>query len=219
MVIESQPHAARMSASDRRQQLLETALDLFSRKGFEGATTKEIAAAAGVTEAIIFRHFPTKQALYTAVLDYKLQSSELQDWLAETRACMDRNDDAGLLRSIATNIFRAYRTDPRLERVLLFAALEGHELGLAHHRQLAIPIFELLRDYILRRQREGCLREYNPGAMIEAIAGVAQHYAMMTQMFGFNPPDDLSDEQAIETFIRIVMGGIQPAAAEKKTRK
>jgi TetR/AcrR family transcriptional regulator len=47
----------RMSASDRRNQLIDVAIDLFSRKGFGGTTTKEIAAAAGVTEAIIFRHF------------------------------------------------------------------------------------------------------------------------------------------------------------------
>ena len=64
----------RLPAEDRRRQLLETALGLFSKKGFDGTTTKEIAAAAGVTEAIIFRHFPTKQELYSAVLDYKHES-------------------------------------------------------------------------------------------------------------------------------------------------
>ncbi|HUJ21301.1 MAG TPA: TetR/AcrR family transcriptional regulator [Bryobacteraceae bacterium] len=214
-MIETRPHLNRMPAADRRQQLLETALDLFSQKGFGGTTTKEIAAAAGVTEAIIFRHFPNKQALYTAVLDYKLSTSELQDWLAETKACMDRNDDAGLLRAIARNTLRGYRADPRMERILLFAALEGHELGLGHHRRLAIPIFEVLRSYVVRRQRAGALRGFNPGAIIEAIAGVAQHYAMMTGMFGYKPPDDLSDEEAIETFTKIVMNGIQPAKKPK----
>ena len=208
-----------MSASDRRQQLLETALDLFSRKGFEGATTKEIAAAAGVTEAIIFRHFINKQTLYKAVLDYTVQASNLDGWLAETKACMERNDDAGLLRALATNILKSYRKDPRFERVVLFAALEGHEVGLAHHHQVAMPVYELLRDYIVRRQRQGALRGYNPGVIIEAIAGMTQHYAMMTQLFGYGAPDDLSDDQAIETFTQIVMNGIQPAVKPKKASK
>jgi TetR/AcrR family transcriptional regulator len=207
-----------MSATDRRQQLLETALDFFSRKGFEGSTTKEIAAAAGVTEAIIFRHFPNKQALYKAVLDYAAHASNLEPWLAETKACMERNDDAGLLRSIANNILKSYRTDPRFERVVLFAALEGHEAGLAHHHQLSIPIFELLSDYIVRRQRQGAFLGYNPGVIIEAIAGMTSHYAMMTQLFGYTPPSGLSDEKAIETFTRIVMSGVQPAA-RKKSKK
>jgi TetR/AcrR family transcriptional regulator len=208
-----------MSATDRRQQLLETALDFFSRKGFEGSTTKEIAAAAGVTEAIIFRHFPNKQALYKAVLDYAAHASNLEPWLAETKACMERNDDAGLLRSIANNILKSYRADPRFERVVLFAALEGHEAGLAHHHQLSIPIFELLRDYIVRRQRQGAFLGYNPGVIIEAIAGMTSHYAMMTQLFGYTPPSGLSDEKAIEAFTRIVMGGVQPPASRKKTKK
>jgi TetR/AcrR family transcriptional regulator len=208
-----------MSAIDRRQQLLETALDFFSRKGFEGATTKEIAAAAGVTEAIIFRHFPNKQALYKAVLDYTAHASNLEGWLAETKACMERNDDAGMLRSIANNILKSYRTDPRFERVVLFAALEGHEAGLAHHHQLALPVFELLRGYIVRRQRQGAFLGYNPGAIIEAIAGMTTHYAMMTQLFGYTPPSGLSDEKAIETFTRIVMSGVQKPAARKKSKK
>jgi TetR/AcrR family transcriptional regulator len=205
-----------MSAADRRQQLLETALDFFSRKGFEGSTTKEVAAAAGVTEAIIFRHFPNKQALYKAVLDYAAHASNLEPWLAETKACMERNDDAGLLRSIANNILKSYRADPRFERVVLFAALEGHEAGLHHHHQLSIPIFELLREYIVRRQRQGAFLGYNPGVIIEAIAGMTSHYAMMTQLFGYTPPDGLSDEKAIETFTRIVMSGVQPPARRKK---
>jgi TetR/AcrR family transcriptional regulator len=208
-----------MSAIDRRQQLLETALDFFSRKGFEGATTKEIAAAAGVTEAIIFRHFPNKQALYKAVLDYTTHASNLDGWLAETKACMERNDDAGLLRSIANNILKSYRTDPRFERVVLFAALEGHEAGLAHHHQLALPILELLSAYIVRRQRQGAFLGYNPGVIIEAIAGVTTHYAMMTQFFGYAPPSGLSDEKAIETFTRIVMSGVQKTARRKKSKK
>ena len=94
----------RLPASDRRRQLLETALDLFSRKGFEGATTKEIAAAAGVTEAIIFRHFPTKQALYTAVLDFHHEVREFDECLVEWNTLMEANDDEGLIRSIIDRI-------------------------------------------------------------------------------------------------------------------
>ena len=148
----------RLPASDRRQQLVETAMDLFSRKGFEGTTTKEIAAAAGVTEAIIFRHFPNKQALYTAVLDSKHESAEMQEWLAKSKECMDRNDDEGLFRTIASTILEAYRRDARYHRVLFFAALEGNEAGLAHHRQLSIPVYEQLCQYVARRQSEGVAR-------------------------------------------------------------
>lgn len=203
----------RMSGVDRRNQLLEAALEVFARKGFEGTTTKEVAAAAGVTEAIIFRHFPSKQALYNAVLDHHVQSAETQEWLSEIQRRMDENDDEGVLRSIAGVILKSYRNDTRYERVLLFAALEGHELGLAHNRQLVTPIYELLRDYFARRRRERAVADLHPGVIIGAIAGMVKNHAMMTQMFGFSP--GVSDEEVVENFVHIMINGIRPGRPQQ----
>ena len=61
-------YTGRMPADARREQILQTAVTLFSQRGFKGTTTKEIAKAAGVSEAIIFRHFATKDELYGAIL-------------------------------------------------------------------------------------------------------------------------------------------------------
>ena len=78
-VVPSTTH--RLTAPDRRRQLIEAAMDLFSRKGFAGTTTKEIALAAGVSEAIIFRHFATKDDLYWEVLSAKSAPDELKKQL------------------------------------------------------------------------------------------------------------------------------------------
>ena len=197
----------RLPASDRRRQLVETALDFFSRKGYGGATTKEIAAAAGVTEAIIFRHFPSKQDLYNAVLDHYHNTGSFSECIAQWKSCMERNDDEGLVRAIVEKIIESYRRDLRGHRVLLFAALEGHETGLEHNRQISFPIFELLCQYVARRQSEGALRGGNPGAVVAAVAGMASHYATMTQMFGFSV--NSNDRQMADSFVDIVMHGIQ----------
>src|SRR6478672_5650866 len=169
----------RLPASDRRRQLLETALDFFSRKGYGGTTTKEIAAAAGVTEAIIFRHFPTKADLYNAVLDYHHDSSALADCVAEFTRHIEADDDEALFRALIRGMIEGHRKDLRVHRVLLFAALEGHQLGLEHARALKAPIFELLYRYVARRQSEGAIRPGNPGAILAAVAGMAAHYATM----------------------------------------
>ena len=206
----------RLPASDRRRQLIETALDLFSRKGFEGTTTKQIAAAAGVTEAIIFRHFPNKQALYTAVIDFQHEAGEFDEWLARWKSHMDRNDDEGLIHSLIECVITKYRQDARVQRVLLFAALEGHELGLEHNRQRSYPIFELLLQYVARRQAEGALRDCNPGAIVAAAAGMAVHYGMMTELFGFKAAAD--DGQVANNFTRIVMDGIRTDSTTQGTK-
>lgn len=204
---DSRTHTLRLPASDRRRQLVETALDFFSRKGFGGTTTKEIAAAAGVTEAIIFRHFPTKHDLYNAVIDHHHHGGQLTECIAQCKACMDRNDDEGLIRTIIDKIIESHRRDQRGHRVLLFAALEGHETGLEHARQLSLPVFEMLCQYFERRQSEGALQLGNPGAIVAAVAGMAAHYANMTQMFGFST--NISDRQIADSFVAIIMHGIQ----------
>lgn len=59
--------APRLDSTARRLAILDAAMPLFAHKGFAATTTKEIAQAAGVSEALIFKHFPTKASLYEAI--------------------------------------------------------------------------------------------------------------------------------------------------------
>jgi AcrR family transcriptional regulator len=62
-------HAARLSAPERREAILDVALRVFSSGSYNGTTTAEIAREAGVTEPVIYRHFPSKRALWLACMD------------------------------------------------------------------------------------------------------------------------------------------------------
>src|SRR5437870_9214456 len=57
----------RLSAEDRRHAIVEAVKVVFAEKGFHGTTTRELADAAGVSEALLFKHFPNKEALYSAM--------------------------------------------------------------------------------------------------------------------------------------------------------
>jgi TetR/AcrR family transcriptional regulator, transcriptional repressor of aconitase len=57
----------RMDAAERKRAIVDIAMPLFARKGFAGTTTKEIAEVAGVSEALLYRHFPTKAALFEEI--------------------------------------------------------------------------------------------------------------------------------------------------------
>jgi len=198
----------RMSGTDRRAQLIDIAIDLFSKKGFAGTTTREIAAAAGVTEAIIFRHFATKQDLYKAILDTKCGTPEGETWSAELRQAMESNDDESVFRTLLTAIIRFKREDPRFERLMLHAVLEGNELAMMHHKQFAMPIGAQLVEYVERRQQAGAIRDVDPKAVIFAVAGIAQFYANQKYLHqaGEIP---LSDEAVIEAFLSILMKGLR----------
>lgn len=70
---------ARMRAEDRRRQLLEVAAELFAKLGYRGATTAELARAAGITEPILYRHFQNKLDLFTTLI-YEVGDEVIAAW-------------------------------------------------------------------------------------------------------------------------------------------
>ena len=64
----------RLTFKQRREQIIQAVLPLFGQRGRDGVTTKELAAVGGVSEALIFRHFPTKQDLFDALLAHQTQA-------------------------------------------------------------------------------------------------------------------------------------------------
>ncbi|WP_313406544.1 helix-turn-helix domain-containing protein [Aeromicrobium sp.] len=65
MTVEPGPKR-RMSAERRRAQIIDSARAVFARQGYAGSRTREIAAEAGVNEAMLYRHFPSKEELFEA---------------------------------------------------------------------------------------------------------------------------------------------------------
>ncbi|MFZ4810921.1 MAG: TetR/AcrR family transcriptional regulator [Ilumatobacteraceae bacterium] len=76
--------ATRPSADATRAKILAAALDLFSEQSFDGATTREIAARAGVTQGLLNYHFSSKDELWRAAVD---------DIFVELNDALDRRAD------------------------------------------------------------------------------------------------------------------------------
>jgi AcrR family transcriptional regulator len=59
----------RLPSRERRQAIVTAVQGAFADKGFDGTTTRELARAAGVSEALLYKHFPSKESLYVAMLE------------------------------------------------------------------------------------------------------------------------------------------------------
>src|SRR5947209_14209033 len=68
MTYSSRMATIRLDSQGRRRGIVDAAVPLFARKGFARTTTKEIAEAAQVSEALVFKHFPSKAALYEEII-------------------------------------------------------------------------------------------------------------------------------------------------------
>jgi TetR/AcrR family transcriptional regulator len=183
-------------------------MGLFAERGFAGTTTREIAQAAGVTEAIIFRHFATKQDLYAAILDHSSSFTNDEKWLAEVQSHMDRNDDEGLFRLVVSSILETHRTQSRFERLMLHASLEGNELAVMHCNQIMASIGVKFEEYIARRQAAGAMRQCDPRTIIFALVGMARSFGMQKYMYTCLEPLQ-SDEEIADAFASILITGIR----------
>jgi AcrR family transcriptional regulator len=185
--------------------IIDAALALFSQKGFRGTTTKEIAKAADCSEATIFKHFATKDELYSAILASKVT---IEETLARAAHAAAQNDDAGVLRAVGLEALIRTEDDPLLMRLLLFSALEGHELSRVFFESEVRRLHEFLSNYIAQRISDGVFRSVNPLVAARGIVGMIVHYLLIHEIFGVKRPAGVLPEQVVDTFVRLFLSGI-----------
>ena len=199
--------AGRMSAEDRRNQIIVTAAELFSQKGFRGTTTKEIAERAGVSEAIIFRHFATKDELYSAILDFKISQAgeRVNERLTDAAT---RKDDRAFFGLLAFGILEFHCNDETFLRLLLYSALEGHDLSSFVFNSAAREFKERIHRYIEQRINDGAFRPTDIKVAARAFVGMVLHQAEMRTVFKDTDDVEITNQQIADRFVEIFLTGI-----------
>jgi AcrR family transcriptional regulator len=204
---------SRQSSQERQASLIQAATTLFAKKGFNGTTTKEIARAAGISEALVFKHFPTKRALYAAILAEKVTVSELLSAMEESAK---KRDDQRVFTLIAGYRIRP-GVDPTLLRLLLFSALEGHELSDMFFGKHHKVFYDHLAAYIHTRVADGAFRQVDPLLAARAFIGIIVHHRLLHEIFGV--PMDRSHEDTVSTYVDIFLQGLVVTPATSRARK
>ncbi|MEP6848133.1 MAG: TetR/AcrR family transcriptional regulator [Acidobacteriota bacterium] len=203
----------RMSGDARREQILRTAVELFSKHGFRGTTTKEIARSSGVSEAMVFKHFATKDELYGAILDAKACHGEMQfPWTGneELQKAMDDRDDYGVFYNLALRAMNKHHADVGFMRLLFFSALEEHDLADRFFKEFVTRIYEFIGSYIEKRQKEGAMREVEPQVAVRAFLGMMIHHSLNNILWDKGRTLlNITNEQAAKNFAEIFLRGIE----------
>lgn len=199
------------------------ARQLFAKQGFRGTTTRQIADQAQVNEAILFRHFRSKEALYWAVLDNlsRLRNSRgtLQALIAERTRSSKPEADEGFFAAVAEGLLERSRQDPTLIRLFLFSALERHSLSQRFFRTYTTVYWDLLAKYIRGRMRAGEFKSTNPLLAARSFIGMVGHYNIMHTLLGPGKYPDYSDRVVGKTLARIWLGGMRNQNGAGRTAK
>ena len=202
-----------MKGDERREQILKTAVTLFSQRGFSGTTTKEIARASGVSEAMVFRHFASKDELYGAILANKACQDGMEPvpWESEPilKKAIAEKDDYAFFYNLAVLALKKHQADIGFMRLLFFSALEEHELAERFFTEFISRVYDFIGGYVERRQADGALREMNPRIVVRAYLGMIIHHSLNNILWDKKRTIlNVTNEEAAKNFTEILLNGI-----------
>lgn len=155
-----------------KDKILESGLKLFSRKGYLGATTKEIAKVAGIAEVTLFRYFPSKEKLFEEVINTHSFLPALRGLLPEI---------AGLSYEEGLRVIAKRFLDSLAERKDLIRIMhsEIHRYNEKIHKIYHAIIDEILKtlaSYFADMQKKGILRTFDTELGARAFLGMFFSY-------------------------------------------
>ena len=122
---------------ETQERLLDTAAELFAKRGYAGVSMRDIASAVGITQAAIYHHFSNKDALYVAAVTWLFEKNTLG--VGEQMA--EINDPAQRLELLIDAMLQAMEADPRFRLIYMRELLENDERKLAAIAESAFAAF------------------------------------------------------------------------------
>jgi AcrR family transcriptional regulator len=213
----------RIPANTRREQILDIATQLFARQGYEGTTTRHISQECGINEALIFRHFPTKEELYWSVIERKIDHANPAE---QMQAVLNAGgSELSVFSGVAHEILQRRSQDSTLSRLLLFSALEKHTLSERFLATYAADYYESLADYIRHRIESGQFRSTNPLLAARAFVGMVIYHSWIQEIFGGKRHKEFDLAEVSRTLAEIWLQGMSkrngssPNGARKESER
>lgn len=199
--------ATRMTGEERRRKILATSLALFARKGFAATKTKDLARAAGVSEAMVFKLFPDKERLYRALLRKKIEEAESVLPLADIAA--SREPPERFFGRIALIMFERVEGDPSFLRLLLYSALEDHPLATEFDAARAQGLRRAIEEYVRRQQKSGALRDVDPALVSRAFMGLVSSFLQARTIFREPGARRVPRERLVSELVSLFLAGMR----------
>ncbi|GAB4343986.1 MAG: hypothetical protein Kow0099_22970 [Candidatus Abyssubacteria bacterium] len=174
---EHKRRAARIKPENRKQEILETALKVFVRENYQGATTAKIAKAAGITEPVIYMHFESKKELFLEVI-----RKSREDMLEWNKKVLQENEDPIKRYQIFTDMFKYYTTEFKRDAALIWAVaatVNDPEIK-AEIRRTDEEVIKQLTDDIRKAIEERKITSrHSPDVMARIIHGINSHLSWL----------------------------------------
>jgi len=196
---------------EREERILEAAAAVFARKGFHGATIREIAELADVADGTIYNYFADKRDLLVAITRHVIAEST-GDAFAE----FQYQDDQAFLKSFLLDRFDFAWRNSDFAQTLLSQVWTDRVVRHKYLGEVIVPLLRLMEGYLESRIRAGTLRPVNTGIVVQAIAGSFLIFVMLATEGEQGLFDGLSNEELADELADLFLFGLKPRLREER---
>jgi TetR/AcrR family fatty acid metabolism transcriptional regulator len=196
------------TAADKRRLILDAAVRVFARQGFNGCRVSDIADEAGVAYGLVYHYFRSKDEI--------LDTLFLERWniLLEAIRETDRQDISPRekLYAIASFIVDSYRHDPDLMKVIIVEVTRAaNTFGQTHLAKIR-EAYELIANIVAKAQEDGAFKDtITPQFAAMAFYGAIEQ-VLTGWIFELLPSSEAESEQAKEFVVETICAGLDSGA-------
>ena len=196
--------AKRLSGPERRASIIDAARGLFASQGFHGVSVDEIARAVGVSPAVLYRHFDSKEALYESVL--RELAGQREDYVD---VVVRSNGQFGtVLRGLTKVFVHSIAQQPDLLKMEMHSVLEGHTAT----REFFVNRWKTFTDYIEfslgRMQDAGVIEPVNARAAGLLYQGMLREALLIKCMEASDRFDDMALDELIDELVTLFLHSV-----------
>jgi AcrR family transcriptional regulator len=211
--------ARQVRTGERRAQILRAALEVFSRRGFHGATIREIASTAGLAEGTIYLYFPSKQDVLRGVIGVIAE-----DGAPPTPDQFARGDDEGFVLAFVRARVQTLARHASFIRLVVHEADLHEDVRREFFRRLHEPFVQRFRAYLEARIADGAFRPVNTEVAASICFRMVMSYIMTQHVLGFTGVR-YDDEEYLGEMAALILRGLMvhapapPSAPETPKRE
>jgi AcrR family transcriptional regulator len=186
--------AGKLSGDERREAIIRAVRRVFAERGFHGTTTRSLAEAAGVSEALLFKHFPNKEALYSAMQTFCSNERDPQR-LERIKALPASTSTLVLLvhMMVARIVRREYagNEDASIQhRLMLRSMMEDGEFARLFFQRSVSCWLTKVQECLEASIASG---DATPGPVLPNLGGIFTHHLAKTIMLSLIPATPVVD--------------------------
>jgi AcrR family transcriptional regulator len=201
----------RLEGCDRRLAILNAVREVFAEKGLEGATTRDLAKAAGVSQALLYQHFPSKESLYGAMAQHCMLGPDAAEY--EKIIALEPSASTLILLThffLTKKLLRTNKEKKAMDMIAIRSLLGDGDYMRTIHKQLGYKWQQKFNESLAAAIKAGEAQEVMSDRELAPWLGMALGVGMMLYLLPEEPIADfkLSRTELVERCVKFILLGV-----------